>query len=242
MPLPRLRLPCPALLSSVSRPSNPSSSSAAASPSHIVSRTATHKAQGSTNSAKDGPGKRLGAKKSGEQQVLPSQIIFRQRGTHWHAGENAGLGRDHTIYALQPGFVKYYRDPARHPKRKYIGVVFERHHVLPTPPGAARRRRLGLVPVPLEHSPPPPSATSSVPSQSKKSLIKNDRRAHAELRPGNMYREPNWSIGRVAERTGAAARVRAFKPRDRFAAWRKTTARRARGAERRGLGGKKRGG
>lgn len=54
-----------------------------------------------------------------------------------------------------------------------------------------------------------------------------------KLRPGYMYREANWEIGRAAER--AKVKVRAYKPGDRFTAWRKTVARKARNAERRGL-------
>lgn len=57
------------------------------------------------------------------------------------------MGRDHTIYATEPGYVTYYRDPNKHPKRQYIGVVFQRTQTLPTPLNAARRRRLGMVAV-----------------------------------------------------------------------------------------------
>lgn len=56
------------------------------------------------------------------------------------------------------------------------------------------------------------------------------------LRPGYMYREANWEIGRAAER--AKVKVKLFKPRDRFTAWRKTVIRKAKNAERRGLGRK----
>merc|ERR1712093_576460 len=80
-------------------------------------RWASHKAQGAVNKAKDGPGKRLGAKKSGEQYVIPGNIIFRQRGTHWFPGENCAMGRDHTIYATHHGYVKYCKDPEKNPKR-----------------------------------------------------------------------------------------------------------------------------
>lgn len=61
------------------------------------------------------------------------------------------------------------------------------------------------------------------------------------LRPGGMYRQANWEIGRAAERSKAAMSVRPFKPGDRFAAWRKRSARVARTAERRAMtrGGKK---
>lgn len=61
------------------------------------------------------------------------------------------------------------------------------------------------------------------------------------LRPGGMFRQANWEIGRAAERSKAAQSVRPFKPGDRFAAWRKRAARVARNAERRAMvrGGKK---
>lgn len=51
-------------------------------------RYASHQAQGRANGAKQGPGKRLGAKKTGGQYVVPGNILFKQRGVEWHAGEN----------------------------------------------------------------------------------------------------------------------------------------------------------
>ncbi|KAI9775429.1 MAG: 54S ribosomal protein L2 mitochondrial [Geoglossum umbratile] len=189
-------------------------------------RHATHMAQRSVNGGKDGPGKRLGAKKSGEQYVIPGNIIFRQRGTLWFPGENCGMGRDHTIYATQAGFVKYYRDPEKHPGRRYIGVVFERHQALPLPRNAARRRRLGL-------------AATAMPEEELQKHLTTEAAAptpeHEELqiRPGYMYRESNWQIGRTAEKAGV--RVKPFRPGDRWAAWRKSTARKASNAEKRGL-------
>src|SRR5687768_12904031 len=59
-----------------------------------------------------------------DQFVIPGNILYKQRGTLWWPGENCIMGRDHTIHAMATGYVKYYRDPARHPDRKYIGVVF----------------------------------------------------------------------------------------------------------------------
>lgn len=108
-------------------------------------RHATHASEGRANKASQGPGKRLGAKKSATELVVPGNIIFRQRGTHWFPGENCGMGRDHTIHATAKGYVTYYKDVDRHPGRKYIGVVFERGMTLPRGKGAARRRRLGFV-------------------------------------------------------------------------------------------------
>lgn len=58
------------------------------------------------------------------------------------------MGSDHTIHAAVAGYVKYYRDPQRHPDRQYIGVVFNREDKLPYPPGAPRRRKLNLAAVP----------------------------------------------------------------------------------------------
>ncbi|KAK4230313.1 ribosomal L27 protein-domain-containing protein [Podospora fimiseda] len=109
--------------------------------------------------------KKMGAKKTGDQFVLPGNIIYKQRGTIWHPGENTILGRDHTIHAAVKGYVKYYRDPARHPKRQYIGVVFNKEDKLPYPPGSARRRKLGLVAVPRKPEQPAPKtlAPSGIP-------------------------------------------------------------------------------
>jgi hypothetical protein len=61
----------------------------------------------------------------------------------WHAGENTGLGKDHTIFALEPGYVKFYKDPA-HPKRQFVGVGLSKEQKLPRPIGVPRVRRLGL--------------------------------------------------------------------------------------------------
>jgi large subunit ribosomal protein L27 len=87
---------------------------------------------------------------SSDEYVIPGNIIFRQRGTLWHPGENVGLGRDHTIFATASGYVKYYRNPRLDPKKRYIGVVFEKSMMLPTPTNAARRRKLGMIAVPRQ--------------------------------------------------------------------------------------------
>lgn len=92
--------------------------------------------------------KKMGAKKTGDQYVIPGNILYKQRGTIWHAGEGTIIGRSHTIHAAIPGYVKYYRDPLRHPKRQYIGVVYDKDDILPRPVGAPRKRKLGLVAIP----------------------------------------------------------------------------------------------
>ena len=65
------------------------------------------KAGGSSRNGRDTAGRRLGVKKFGGEIVIPGNIIIRQRGTKWHPGENVGMGRDHTIFALVGGNVKF---------------------------------------------------------------------------------------------------------------------------------------
>ena len=68
---------------------------------------ATKKAGGSSRNGRDSAGRRLGVKMYGGQLVLPGNIIVRQRGTKWKPGENVGLGKDHTIFALIEGTVDF---------------------------------------------------------------------------------------------------------------------------------------
>jgi large subunit ribosomal protein L27 len=65
------------------------------------------KAGGSSRNGRDSAGRRLGIKKFGGQSVIPGNIIARQRGTKWHPGDNVGLGKDHTIFSLIDGVVKF---------------------------------------------------------------------------------------------------------------------------------------
>ena len=67
------------------------------------------KAGGSSRNGRDTEGRRLGVKKFGGQAVIPGNIIIRQRGTKYHAGENVGIGRDHTIFATLEGRVSFAR-------------------------------------------------------------------------------------------------------------------------------------
>ncbi|EMR10288.1 ribosomal protein L27 [Pneumocystis murina B123] len=103
----------------------------------IIIRTATKRSSGSTKNNRDSPGKRLGEK------VKAGNILVRQRGTKFYPGENVGMGRDHTLYALEPGFVQFYRDPLQ-PKRKFVGIVFDRAIKLPLSKNEPRIRRLGM--------------------------------------------------------------------------------------------------
>ena len=65
------------------------------------------KAGGSSRNGRDSIGRRLGVKKFGGQIVVSGNIIIRQRGTKYHAGENVGIGRDHTLFATTGGRVKF---------------------------------------------------------------------------------------------------------------------------------------
>jgi large subunit ribosomal protein L27 len=78
------------------------------------------KGQGSTQNNRDSIGRRLGVKKFGGEFVRAGGIIIRQRGTKIHPGENVGLGRDHTIFALIDGHIKFAQ---KDDSRKKVSVV-----------------------------------------------------------------------------------------------------------------------
>ena len=65
------------------------------------------KAGGSSRNGRDSAGRRLGVKKFGSEHVIPGNIIIRQRGTKWHPGDNVGIGKDHTIFAVVEGNVSF---------------------------------------------------------------------------------------------------------------------------------------
>ncbi|WP_456324006.1 50S ribosomal protein L27 [Hydrogenimonas sp.] len=67
------------------------------------------KGQGSTQNNRDSAGRRLGVKKIGGEAVVAGNIIYRQRGTKIHPGNNVGMGKDHTLFALIDGVVKFER-------------------------------------------------------------------------------------------------------------------------------------
>ena len=78
------------------------------------------KAGGSTRNGRDSESKRLGVKRFGGQVVLAGNILVRQRGTKFHAGENVGIGKDHTLFAKADGKVVF---ETKGPKnRKYVRV------------------------------------------------------------------------------------------------------------------------
>lgn len=71
------------------------------------------KGQGSVKNGRDSQSKRLGIKKWGGEAVIAGNIIARQRGTKWTPGRNVGIGKDHTIFALIDGHVKFDQEGRR---------------------------------------------------------------------------------------------------------------------------------
>ncbi|KAI5959752.1 MRPL2 [Candida pseudojiufengensis] len=108
----------------------------------IQIRTATKRVSGSKTSNKDSAGRRLGPKVNEGHFVKPGQIIMRQRGTRIHPGDNVKIGVDHTIYAIEPGYIRFYYDPF-HPTRKYVGVSLKKDMKLPKDHFEPRLRRFG---------------------------------------------------------------------------------------------------
>ena len=78
------------------------------------------KGQGSTQNNRDSAGRRLGVKKYGGEKVIPGNIIIRQRGTKVHPGNGVGMGKDHTIFAMVEGVVKFEN---RTRSQKRVSVV-----------------------------------------------------------------------------------------------------------------------
>ncbi len=79
------------------------------------------KAGGSTRNGRDSNAKRLGVKRYGGQEVLAGNILVRQRGTKFHAGENVGMGKDHTLFAKSNGKVLFEEKGPKN--RKFISIV-----------------------------------------------------------------------------------------------------------------------
>ncbi len=77
------------------------------------------KAGGSSRNGRDSAGRRLGVKKFGGEVVVPGNIIVRQRGTRFHPGENVGMGKDHTLFALTGGQVRFL---TKGQGRKYVMI------------------------------------------------------------------------------------------------------------------------
>ena len=80
------------------------------------------KGVGSSRNGRDSNPKYLGVKRYGGERVIAGNILVRQRGTRLHPGRNVGCGRDHTLFALADGFVRFTR---RRGGRQFVNVVSE---------------------------------------------------------------------------------------------------------------------
>ena len=80
------------------------------------------KAGGSSRNGRDSIGKRLGVKRFGGEQIRAGNILVRQRGSSYHAGDNVGTGRDYTLFSLVDGVVKFHRGRNN---RRFISVLPE---------------------------------------------------------------------------------------------------------------------
>ena len=81
---------------------------------------ATKKAGGSSKNGRDSEAKRLGVKAYGNELIPAGSIIVRQRGTKFHAGNNVGMGKDHTLFALVDGTVRFKRGRN---DRSYVSII-----------------------------------------------------------------------------------------------------------------------
>ena len=80
------------------------------------------KGAGSSKNGRESESKRLGVKIFGGQHIIAGNIIVRQRGTRHNAGNNVGMGKDHTLYALSNGIVKFTK---KRNNRSYVSVITE---------------------------------------------------------------------------------------------------------------------
>jgi large subunit ribosomal protein L27 len=79
------------------------------------------KAGGSTRNGRDSNPKYLGVKRYGGEEVVSGNILVRQRGTRFHAGENVSVGRDHTLFAVADGTVSFKQKGSKN--RKFVSVI-----------------------------------------------------------------------------------------------------------------------
>ncbi|XP_057520910.1 uncharacterized protein LOC130801153 [Amaranthus tricolor] len=94
----------------------------------VFRRWATKKTAGSSKNGRDSKPKFLGVKKFGGERVIPGNIIVRQRGTRFHPGDYVGIGKDHTLYALKEGHVKFEKHKLS--GRKWVHVEPKDGHVI----------------------------------------------------------------------------------------------------------------
>lgn len=143
----------------------------------VQTRNSAKRGGGTTKNNRNSAGRRLGVKRAGSTAVIPGNIIVRQRGTEWHPGEHVHMGRDHTLHAAVPGFVRFYKPLPRGPPKPAMPSMnglplrlSERRTVHAPSPESARphpssrkreRRYVGVVLHPHEQLPRDPSQPRS---------------------------------------------------------------------------------
>ena len=95
--------------------------------SRIMRGFASKLQAGSTKNNKDSAGRRLGVKKLGANEVQPNDILIRQRGFKWHAGNNTYVGKDHTIHSKVEGYVRFERSRRAFNMKRKMHII----HVIP---------------------------------------------------------------------------------------------------------------
>ena len=149
------------------------------------------------------------------------------------------MGRDHTIYATQAGYVRYYLDPER-TRTADTSALFSRRRGSSPPAECAHQAEVEPVLVPCASSPLLASLIWWLPLM--RMVLRSQCpgcgcRSGPQLRPGYMYRDANWQIGRAAEKAGITAHATIVN--NRWLAWRKRQARAERVAQMKSLKGKK---
>jgi large subunit ribosomal protein L27 len=145
-------------------------------------RNSAKRGGGTTKNNRNSPGKRLGVKRYGGQFVQPGEIILRQRGTSWHPGQNVKMGKDHTLYAVEPGYVRFYKPnpiPTQEQKYSIAGIEFSTESSQETSPSstsdkqsviltALQRKSLPLSPFALQSILPISETVKCHPSSAKR--------------------------------------------------------------------------
>ena len=131
------------------------------------------KAGGSSRNGRDSESKRLGVKRYGGELVTAGNIIVRQRGTKFHPGTNMGLGRDHTLFALSDGYVKFHVGQRG---RSLVSFVDENPN---TPPSSNKKIGAPTASAKAAAAVAVASAAVSKKSEAKKSAPKAEKKAEA---------------------------------------------------------------
>ncbi len=128
------------------------------------------KGGGSSRNGRDSNAQRLGVKRYGGEHVIPGHIIVRQRGTHFHPGENVGMGKDHTLFAMVEGVVVFERMRGREGQKRISvypeGIVLKQEMPEVVPVKAAQPRATARKAAPaaaVVESPAPVVEAPSVP-------------------------------------------------------------------------------